>query len=62
MAQFEEVLSVQAQLKKKFVQEATLLDTPPKVLVTVVQLPTGAHEVIVNHEELHTKLLYLIDT
>jgi len=37
-------------------------DAELSLLVTVVKLPTGAHEIITNTEKLHEKVNYLLNT
>lgn len=44
-------------LKEKFIQEANKEN--PSVLVTAVKLPTGAVEIITNHQKLDEKVEYL---
>lgn len=46
-------------LKQRFTQEVIDLKQEPSVLVTAVKLPSGAIEVITNHQELEEKLKYI---
>lgn len=48
------------ELRKRFIREVKAA-TAPEVLVTVVQLPTGALEVITNHDKLASKIDYLLN-
>jgi hypothetical protein len=50
-----------AGLKQRFQEELLELEhmPSPNVVVTAVRLPTGAVEVITNHQELKDKLKYL---
>ncbi len=44
-----------SELRARFIKEAASV-TDPKLLVTAVQLPSGALEVITNHEQLGSKI------
>lgn len=48
------------KLKQEFLAKSKAIGTP-QLLVTVVQLPTGALEVIQNTQQLDTKITYLSD-
>lgn len=53
-------MSIQSELRKRFVADTQAVENP-QVLVTAVLLPTGAIEVITNSMHLETKILYLLD-
>lgn len=48
------------ELRKRFLRDVKNV-TCPEVLVTAVQLPTGATEIVSNHSKLASKVDYLLN-
>jgi hypothetical protein len=50
-----QIMEAQKELRKKFISDAQAIENP-RALVTAVQLPSGAIEVITNQEHIESKI------